>query len=107
MNISNTTSGPALNGLLTSSYLHPAGGMTDQNDAAPMCLLLLHVDNGPAIMATTHEPNLFKFFVQNDTINTISRLLLPCDFECSAIQQKVSCYFAFFCFIVFIQARQL
>jgi hypothetical protein len=50
-------------------------------DAVPTSLLLQHIDNGLAVMTSAHELNLFWFFVQNDTTNTISRLLLPCGFE--------------------------
>jgi hypothetical protein len=58
MNISNITSVLALNALLISSYLHPAGGMTAHIDATPTSLLLLHVKDVPVITATIHDPSL-------------------------------------------------
>jgi hypothetical protein len=96
MNISNITSVPALNALLTSSYMHPAGGMTAHTDATPTSLLLFHVKDSTVIMTATHEPslllpyvhdnpaimtalkaqNLLLFFIQNDPTITISSLLL-------------------------------
>jgi hypothetical protein len=57
MNISNITSVPALNALLTSSYLHPDGGMTAHIDATPTSLLLLHIKDVPVITATIHDPS--------------------------------------------------
>ena len=58
MNVSNKTTVPALNALLTSSYLHPAGGMMAHIDATPTSLLLLHVKDVPVITATIHDPSL-------------------------------------------------
>jgi hypothetical protein len=58
MNVSNTTSVPALNALLTSSYSHPAGGMMAHIGVTPTSLLLLHVKDVPVIMATIHDPSL-------------------------------------------------
>jgi hypothetical protein len=58
MNVLNITSVPTLNALLTSSYLHPASGMTAHIDATPTSLLLLHVKDIPVITATIHDPNL-------------------------------------------------
>jgi hypothetical protein len=58
MNISKITSVPALNVLLTSSYLHPAGGKMAHIDATPSSLLLLCVKDVPVIMATIHDPSL-------------------------------------------------
>jgi hypothetical protein len=58
MNVSNITSVPALNALLTSSYLHPAGGMTAHIVATPTSLLLLHVKDVPVITTTIHNPSL-------------------------------------------------
>jgi hypothetical protein len=58
MTVSNITSVPALNALLTSCYLHPAGGMTAHIDATPTSLLLLHVKDVPVITATIHDPSL-------------------------------------------------
>jgi hypothetical protein len=58
MNVSNKTTVPALNALLTSSYLHPAGGMMAHIDATPTSLLLLNVKDVPVITATIHDPSL-------------------------------------------------
>jgi hypothetical protein len=58
MNVSNITSVPALNALLTSSYLHPAGGMTAHTDATPTSLLLPFCQDNSAITTATHEPSL-------------------------------------------------
>jgi hypothetical protein len=58
MNVSNITSVPALNALLTSSYLHPDSGMTAHIDATPTSLLLFHVKDVPVITATIHDPSL-------------------------------------------------
>ncbi len=97
MNVSNITSIPALNALLTTSYLHPAGDMTAHTDATPTSLLLFLVKEGTVIMKETYEPsilllyvhdnpaimtalnaqNLLLFFVQNYPAITISSLLLP------------------------------
>ncbi len=58
MNVSNITSVPALNALLTSSYLHLAGGMTAHIDATQTSLLLLHIKDVPVITGTIHDPSL-------------------------------------------------
>jgi hypothetical protein len=58
LNISNITSVPALNALLTSSYLHPAGGMMAHIDATPTSLLLLHLKDVQVITATIYDPSL-------------------------------------------------
>jgi hypothetical protein len=58
MNVSNKTLVPALNALLTSSYSHPAGGMTAHIDATPTSLLLLHIKVVLVNMATIHDPSL-------------------------------------------------
>jgi hypothetical protein len=58
INTSNITFVPALNAPLTSSYLHPAGGMMAHIDATPTSLLLLHVKDVPATTATIHDPSL-------------------------------------------------
>ncbi len=105
MNVSNITSVPTLNALLTSSYLYPAGGMTAHTDATPTSLLLFHIKDGTVIMTETHEPsllllyihddpaimtalnaqNLLLFFVQNNPVITISSLLMPLCQDNSAI----------------------
>jgi hypothetical protein len=66
MNISNITSVPALNALLTSSYLHTASGMTAHTDATPTSLLMLHVKDGTVIMTATHEPSLLLLYVHDN-----------------------------------------
>jgi hypothetical protein len=96
MNVSNRTSVPTLNALLTSSYLHPASGMMAHTDATPTSLLLFHIKDGTVITTATHEPsllllyvhdnpaimtalnakNLLLFFVQNNLATMILSLLL-------------------------------
>ncbi len=66
MNISNITSVPALNALLTSSYMHPAGGMMARTDATPTSLLLFNVKDGTVITAATHEPSLLLLYVHDN-----------------------------------------
>ncbi len=59
MKVSYITSVPALNALLTSSYLHPASGMMAYIDATPpTSLLLLRIKDVPVITATIHDPSL-------------------------------------------------
>jgi hypothetical protein len=64
MNITNTTSVSALNGLLTSSYLHTANGMMAHIYATPTSLLLFHVKDGQLVTITTHAPNLLLISTQ-------------------------------------------
>jgi hypothetical protein len=73
MNVTNTISVPALNTLRTSSYLHPAGGMTAQIDATlPGLLLHQHVNNYPAIITTIHDPShLLPFYGIGSAITTV------------------------------------
>jgi hypothetical protein len=70
MNVSNITFVPTLNALLTSSYLHPAGGMVAHTDATLTSLLLFHVNNSPAIMTKIHNPSLLLFFYPISSANT-------------------------------------
>jgi hypothetical protein len=67
MNVSNITSVPTLNALLTLSYLHPASGMTAHIDATPTSLLLLHIKDFPVITATTHDPSLLLPLCQDNS----------------------------------------
>ncbi len=79
MNVSNITSVLTLNALLTSSYLHPAGGMMAHIDATPTSFLLLHVKDVPVIMATTHDPSLLLPLCQDSSatmMTTHANLLL-------------------------------
>ncbi len=88
-NVSNITSVPALNGLLTSSYLHPAAsGMTAHIDATPTSLLLLHVKDVPVITATIHDPSLLLPLYQDNSaimMTTCANLLLLSVHDDSAI----------------------
>ncbi len=76
MNISNKTSVPALNALLTSSYLHAAGGMMAHTDATPTSLLLFHVKDGTVIMTASNEPSLFLLCVKDNSEIMAPSLLL-------------------------------
>jgi hypothetical protein len=110
MNVSNITSVPALNALLTSSYLYPAGGMMAHTDATPTSLLLFHIKEGTVIRTATHKPsllllyvhddpaimtalnaqNLLLFFFQNNPAITISSLMLPLCQDNSAIMMATN-----------------
>ncbi len=58
INVSSITSVPALNALLSSSYLHPTSGMTAHTDATPISLLPPSCWDNSAITTATHEPSL-------------------------------------------------
>jgi hypothetical protein len=82
MNVSNITSVPALNVLLTSSFLHPASGMTAHTDATLTSLLLFHVKDSTVITTATHEPSLLLLYVHDNpaimtALNTQNLLLFP------------------------------
>jgi hypothetical protein len=66
VNVSNITSIPALNVLLTSKYLHPAGGMMAHTDATPTSLLLFHVKDDTVITTATHEPSLLLLYIHDN-----------------------------------------
>jgi hypothetical protein len=61
MNISNITSVPVMNALLTSSYLYAAGGMTAHTDATPKSLFLFHAKDSTVITTATHDQVSFCF----------------------------------------------
>jgi hypothetical protein len=83
MNVSNTTSVPALNALLTSSYLHPAGGMTANTNATLTSLLLPLCQNNSAITTATYKPSLSLLYAHDNSaimtaFNTQYLLLFFC-----------------------------
>jgi hypothetical protein len=74
MKVSNKTSVPALNALLTSRYLHPAGAMMAHTDATPTSLLLFHIKDGTVIMSSIHDPSLLlPFYHIGSAITTALR----------------------------------
>jgi hypothetical protein len=66
MDVSSITFVPTLNYLLTSSYLHPAGGMTAHTDATPTSPLLFHIKDNSVITTATHEPSLLLLYVHDN-----------------------------------------
>jgi hypothetical protein len=85
MYVLNITSVPALNALLTSSYLHAASGMMAHNDATPTSLLLFQVKDGTVIKTATHDPSLFLLCVKDNSEIMAPSLLLFDVKEASAI----------------------
>jgi hypothetical protein len=92
MNISNITSVPALNALLTSSYLHPAGGMRAHTDATPTSLLLFYTKDGTVITTATHKPSLFLLCIEDNSEIIAPSLLLVDIKDVSAIMAATHAY---------------
>jgi hypothetical protein len=78
MNISSKISVPALSALLTSSYLHAAGGMMARTEATPTSLLLFYVKDGTVVTTATHEPSLFLLCIKDNSKIITGSLFLLC-----------------------------